>query len=80
MGSKNSSCILINEKSPRTSIPATDWYAPEWPETVTMESNGGAREKRAFALGVYQITQDRRGGAPVYRQAGGAERFLFYSE
>ena len=31
-------------------------------------------------LGVYQIIQGRRGDAPVYRQAGGAERFLFYSE
>ena len=63
-----------------TSIPATDWRAPDWPEAVTVTSNGGAREHKASKLGVYQITQDRQGSVPVYRQAGGVEMFLFYSE
>ena len=79
VGGHKSSYVLNSGKSPQTFIPTTDWSAPEWPETVTITSSGGAREHKASRLGVYLITQDGRGGAPVYRQAGGTE-FLFYSE
>ena len=52
---------------------------PTYPETVTLSSTGGARERKPSVMGVYKITNITHSGRPVWQSTVREDRYLFYN-